>query len=116
MVRGEPFGIDFDLAAKYLLQAHKGGNASATTDLAFMFLDGRGVEKNEKLSLDLFEQAANRGSSKAASFLAEYWTKGLGGARNPMLAKIWSDKAVKNLEAENAGKKRMEQINQAADF
>lgn len=116
MVRGKPFGTDFDLAAKYLFQAHQGGNVSATTDLAYMFLEGRGVEANEKLSLDLFEQAGNHGSSKAASFLAEYWTKGLGGTRNPLRAKIWTDKAAENLAAEKRGAAQMDRLNELTSF
>ena len=115
MVAGTPFGTDFDMGARYLNQAHQAGSASATLDLAFMFFGGRGVAKDEAMALTLFEEAANRGSSKAAEVLAEYWEKGLGGTRNPMRAHVWAKRAEANRESEKKGAAIMQQLNDLAN-
>ena len=108
MVAGQPFGTDFDIGAKYLYMAHQAGRADATLDLAFMFSEGRGVPQNMTTSLALFEEAANRGSAKAAQFLADYWREGMSGTINPLRASVWQKKADELKANEARGAETME--------
>ena len=115
MVAGQPFGTDFDLGAKYLYMAHQAGRADATLDLAFMFSEGRGVPQNMTTSLALFEEATNRGSAKAAQFLADYWREGMGGTVNPLRASVWQKKADELKANEQRGSETMDLLKALAN-
>ena len=115
MVAGQPFGTDFDVGAKYLYMAHQAGRADATLDLAFMFSEGRGVPQNMTTSLALFEEAANRGSAKAAQFLADYWREGMGGTVNPLRASVWQKTADELKANEKRGAETMDLLNALAN-
>ncbi len=65
------------------------GDADAQHQLARLYLDGRGVEKNTARALELYRQAARGGDISARLELAETYSEGEGVARDPGRAYFW---------------------------
>ena len=57
---GKGVQVDYLGAYKYFTESANSGNAEAARYLGMMYLKGKGVEKNLKISYDWFEKAAKR--------------------------------------------------------
>ncbi len=80
---------DHKAAATELSQLAAAGDADAQHQLARLYLDGRGVEKNTARALELYRQAARGGDISARLELAEIYSEGEGVARDPGRAYFW---------------------------
>ncbi len=77
--------------SRQLLQRAEDGDVSALCDLAWCYYDGSGVKKDALHALQLFEEAARRGSTDAMCYAAEYYEEG---ARDYGRAFYWYEKAA----------------------
>lgn len=90
-------GLDKDEAKaveQYTLAANK-NFVMAQTNLAVMFLAGRGVLKRDrKQALYWFTKAAEQGDSRAASYLGDIYLYGNGVTKDNVQAKYWLQQAA----------------------
>lgn len=66
---------DYAQAVRLLQQASNEGHTRARSDLAFMYLEGKGVEKNRFLAQQLLQKSAVEGHSRAMNALASMGAK-----------------------------------------
>ena len=67
---------DFAKAVYWYEKAIKKRYSEALCCLGFMYMDGRGVEKDEKKGYDMVEEAASGGCRRAMDYIAEYNSDG----------------------------------------
>jgi hypothetical protein len=75
-------------------------DSDAQCDLGIMYLEGKGVEKNEKKAVDYFQKAAEQGHADAQLNLAVSYENGEGIAKDMTKAIIWYCKAVEQGDAD----------------
>ncbi len=77
-----------------LRRAASAGDAIAVYDLAARFSDGRGVPREPRLALRLFERAAAAGLVPAQFRLGNMHEKAIGTARDVAIARQWYERAA----------------------
>jgi localization factor PodJL len=77
-----------------LRKAAGNGDARAVFDLATRLADGRGVQRDPKLSIKLFERAAAAGLVPAQFRVGNMYEKGIGANRDIGLARMWYERAA----------------------
>jgi S1-C subfamily serine protease len=83
-------------AARAAWEAAAGrGDGAALYGLAFLYRDGKGVDKDPVKALDYLKQAAQDGILKAQVALAELYDKGHGTPRSPSAAARWQEEAAR---------------------
>ncbi|MGL4727610.1 MAG: hypothetical protein ACRCWO_02530 [Bosea sp. (in: a-proteobacteria)] len=70
------------------------GDARAVFDLATRLADGRGVQRDPKLALKLFERSAAAGLVPAQFRVGNMYEKGIGTSRDVGLARLWYERAA----------------------
>ena len=73
-------------AFKVLEESSSLGNPAARTDLALLYLEGKGVEKDEKRGVELLKSALELGHYNAAVHLHRAYIEGLGVQKDSMKA------------------------------
>jgi TPR repeat protein len=68
---------------------HTRGDVAAIMYLASRYEKGRGVEKNPKTAVELFRQAADRGSAQGMCFLGDMYLWGTGVEKSQSDAYRW---------------------------
>lgn len=86
---------DFKTGFKEFKSLADAGNAQAQFNLALMYLNGQGVEKDEKRACALFTEAANQGIADAQYNLAVMYERGIGVEKDEKRAVEWYTKAAK---------------------
>ena len=77
---------DEAIAVKFYAAAAESGYAQAQMDLALMYEQGRGVQKDLKQALQFYKAAADQGHSPALHRTGKMLEQGLGGQPEPQLA------------------------------
>lgn len=92
---------DKDQAArlKALRAAAKAGDAKAEYDLAYLYLRGAGVSRNEKTAVGWYLKSAEQGYAPAQSALGTLYMRGTGVPKDEAQALVWVRKAADQGEA-----------------
>lgn len=106
------FGVEQDdaKAVEYLeraLQAYSGLGHQVKYTLAMHYFFGTGTTENKEKATQLFEEAANQGSSSAMSFLGMCYSAGEGVVQDQRKAVYWLQKAVDTGESVAPAAKRV---------
>jgi TPR repeat protein len=80
---------------KFAKEAAAKGNARAQFDLAMMYINGEGVNKNELLAFNYFHKAARNNSVEAKFQMGLNFAQGRGVKKQAQLAKYWFKLAAK---------------------
>ena len=83
----------------YSRAAYNFGDPSAQFNLAMMYLEGNGTEKDPKRALQLFNNAAKKGHGPSRALLGHMMFKGDVGKRQPELGLAWMGLARQSAEA-----------------
>lgn len=86
--------IPSNIGTPGLRKAASGGDARAVFDLATRLADGRGMPRDTKLALGLFERAAAAGLVPAQFRIGNMYEKGIGTAKDAGLARLWYERAA----------------------
>ncbi|MBF0499674.1 MAG: sel1 repeat family protein [Candidatus Riflebacteria bacterium] len=89
-------------AMKWLKIAAEGEDAEARRNLAQMYIDGIGVERNSGLAIQWFRRAADQGDVRAQVNLAQMYDRGDGVPENAHLAALWYRRAAEQGDADAA--------------
>ena len=79
----------------YATRAAKNGNAKAQFDLAIMYANGRGTQKNEKLAFNWFHKSARNNYAPAKHYMGISFLQGRGVRKQKELARYWFKLAIK---------------------
>lgn len=94
-------------SAKILFEkAGEKGSSTAIGNLAFMHLNGNGVEKDEEKAFQLFLQAAEMGHTLAMAAVSEMYEKGIGTKKDLKKMEHWI-KMSQTFETYNKNKKEI---------
>lgn len=99
-------------ALYYLGESHKQGNKAGTNNLGWMYLHGHGMTAPDyPRALELFREAADRGSAAAVKHLGEMYEQGLG-VEPDLPRALWYYKKAKEMGARtvDAGIARLEAV------
>ncbi len=80
---------DFRGALRQFMPLAKGGNGRAQMLVGTMYLDGRGVRKNQTAAYKWILRAADQGQFQAQSYVAYLYEKGLGTKTDSTRAHMW---------------------------
>lgn len=83
----------------YSRAAYNFGDPSAQFNLAMMYLEGNGTEKDPKRAMQLFHNAAKKGHGPSRALLGHMMFKGEVGKRQPELGLAWMGLARQSAEA-----------------
>lgn len=84
-------------AAKWFEKAYKNNDTTATRELAYLYQDGNGVQKDMTKAFKLFEEAAFQDDTYAQNSLGHFYRKGWGTTKDLKKALYWFRKtAAKN--------------------
>jgi localization factor PodJL len=86
--------IPANMGSAGLRKAAMGGDARAVFDLATRMADGRGMNRDTKLALKLFERTAAAGLVPAQFRIGNMYEKGVGTTRDVGLARLWYERAA----------------------
>lgn len=86
--------IPVAIASPGLRKAAMSGDPRAVFDLATRAADGRGMPRDPKLALKLFERAAAAGLVPAQFRAGNMYEKGIGTAKDSGLARLWYERAA----------------------
>lgn len=94
--------VDYLNAFNWYTKAAAKGDSIAKFNLAIMYLNGFGVEKNEKMAVSLYRELANEGDPESQLQLGIRYLEGKGVEKDILMAKKWFEKAIMsgNKEAE----------------
>lgn len=87
-------GKDYVTAAQYYGQAVQYGHPGAQNNLANLYINGLGVEKNVQEAVRLYEESAKHGNTCGMINLAAYYIDGIGVEENFDLAVDWLETAA----------------------
>lgn len=90
---GEGTPIDHEEAARWYRRGAELGNSWCQHRMGVFALGGFGMPKDEKEAVKWFTLGAEAGDHSSCNGLAECYEKGLGVARDPILASVWRAKA-----------------------
>lgn len=82
------------LAAEWYQKAAQQGNVMAQSNLATMYLFGKGVPRNPQKALELSQQAAAKGNAVSQARLGAMYAKGDGVPQDALQAEYWLEKAA----------------------
>lgn len=85
---------NYEKAVRYFVKAADKGNVDAAWDLAWLYYDGEGLERDYKEAYYWFYEAADNGDTYAMNMLAEMLLNGYGVGQDPYLAVAWYSKAA----------------------
>lgn len=88
---------DFKAAAEILQHLASQGDPNAQINLGMLYLQGKGVPKDEAEAASLFEQSARQGNPSAAMNLGIMFRNGQGVATDPAHAYMWLQVAMMGL-------------------
>ena len=101
------FYFDWEVPSAYcfdsVLAQANGGNPAAMCDVAYMYFNGTGTEKNDALAAYWWYAAADAGVTIAMYDVAYMFVNGLGTAQNVTEGKNWIQKFVANINKGKAG-------------
>ncbi|MCH2390585.1 MAG: sel1 repeat family protein, partial [Nitrospinales bacterium] len=80
---------DFEEAVKWYQLSANQGNADAQNNLATMYADGEGIERNAHKAAKLYESAAQQVNFDALNNLGTMYLRGVGVARDYVRAYMW---------------------------
>jgi TPR repeat protein len=86
---------DYPVAYHWLSQAAEQGHAKAQADLAGMYLNGQGVDKDALTASHWFRKAALQGDLQAGENLGILFREGLGVERDDIEAAWWFNRSAK---------------------
>jgi|GEM_PF-5101628 len=92
------WGMDESIAG--LRKAAERGNAEAQRALGSMYMNGRGVARDDELAVVWLRQAAEQGTIPAQYYLGLMYANGRGIARDDAMAVMWWQKAAEKGHAE----------------
>ena len=78
----------------YATRAANNGNAKAQFDLAIMYANGRGTQKNEKLAFNWFHKSARNNYAPAKHYMGISFLQGRGVRKQKELARYWFKLAI----------------------
>ena len=81
---------DHAQAVRWYRKAAEQGNASAQSNLGFMYHEGQGVERDFEDSAQWFNRAAEQGDATAQFYLGLMYVKGEGVDKDPVEAHKWA--------------------------
>lgn len=92
---GEGTDIDYEEAAKwYKDAADNHGIGSAAHSLAFMYMNGKGVQENERTAMQYFLIAAEKGIVQAQRIISREYLSGEFFEQNYETARMWMERAA----------------------
>ncbi len=94
--------VDWDKAAHYSRLAADQGYALAQTELARMYLSGRGVEKNDEVAIALLHKAAAQKNATSMTILAQLAFTGRGMPQDEAVGADWFRQAADAGDADAA--------------
>jgi uncharacterized protein len=86
----------FDAARHFYQQAATAGYGAAYSNLAYMYLTGRGVARDQRRSADDYRQAALRGNDRGRVGIARAYREGWGVPQSFVHARSWLELSVSN--------------------
>jgi TPR repeat protein len=86
----------FDEARHFYEQAAAAGYGAAFSNLAYMYLTGRGVARDDRRSADDYRQAALRGNDRGRVGIARAYREGWGVPQSFVHARSWLELSVSN--------------------
>ncbi len=95
---------NFKLALKLFLPYAKNGNMKAQEMVGELYDGKKGIEADQKTSMDWFEKAAKQGSNKGQFFVGLGYELGLGRNKDKNKAKEWFLKAYKSTSSSDKKK------------
>ena len=87
-------------AADYYSLAAENDNKEAQYNLALLYFNGHGVQKDKKKAFALFEMAAHNGDPDAQHQVAILYKRGKGTPPNDKMAAEWAHKAMLQVRRE----------------
>ncbi len=93
---GKDIGKDAAKAAHWFAKAANQGYLDSQYDLGLMYLDGRGVEQNDREAFNWLKKASDQGDADSATNLGYLYEQGKGVEQNPQEAFKWYKKAAEN--------------------
>lgn len=87
---------DYTQALFWYKTAAKQNYATAQTNLARLYLQGKGVRRNLSLAFYWFKKAAKNGDPAGQAFLSHFYLKGIATPKNTKLAVYWITKSANN--------------------
>lgn len=103
-------------AAEQFRAAAKQGNAEARNSLAYLYLEGEGVAKDEVKAFKLFKNAASAGNVNAQYQTGVCYETGCGCAKDFPKARLWYEKAAAQGDGEAMDRLGMLYFNGADGF
>lgn len=98
---GEGTSVDYVEAAKwYKDAADNNGIGNSAHSLAFMYLNGKGVEKNERTAMQYFLIAAQKGIIQAQRIVSNEYISGEYFEQDYEAARMWMEKAAEQGDPE----------------
>jgi len=91
--------IDYPAALTYFSRAAEKGHLEAKVNLAYMYLQGKGMKAQTWEAAKLFTVTAERGHSIAQVHLGMMYRDGVGVKPNLKVSKSWFEKAAKQKDA-----------------
>lgn len=91
----------YDLAFNEFKQLAEKGNAEAQFELALRYIDGQGVEKNEKAAFSWYLKSAKKGYVQAQNNLAACYRDGIGTSQDCKQAIKWFTEAANKGDVES---------------
>ena len=85
---------DLRRAAEWYIKAAQQGNVLAQSNLASMFLFGKGVPRNTQAALELSLKAAEKGNAVSQARLGAMYAAGDGAPQDALKAEYWLEKAA----------------------
>lgn len=93
-LHGILFPKDYEQAMRWLTAASEQGDAASMTNLATMYMNGRGAQTNGKKAAELLEKAFGLGFAPAARFIGLCCEKGIGYPKSAEEAFSWYQKGA----------------------
>ena len=100
------FQTNFEESVKWYKLSAEQGNADAQNNLATMYAEGEGVQKDAHKAKQLYERAAQQGNFDAPNNLGTMYLQGVGITRNYIRAYMWFH--LGEMKGDRAAKKNRE--------
>ena len=86
--------VDDETAVEWYKKGRAAGSEVACANLAYCYLEGKGVEKSQVEAFKLFNEAATKGDSRSMRQVGLYYLNGEGVSVDKQLAASWLKKAA----------------------
>ena len=85
---------DYATARQWYEKAAAQGNTSAQNNLGYLYLDGKGVKKDETMGVEWMRKSAEQGHANGQASLGEMYHDGRGVSRDNVRAYMWHNLAA----------------------